>query len=107
MTPKQLTAESFQTEVLASDQPVLVDFWANWCGPCHAIAPTLEALAERFEGQATIAKVEIDEQPQIAETYDIRSVPTLVVFKDGVEVKRFVGATSAGELSQALEGARS
>jgi thioredoxin 1 len=107
MTPKQLTAESFQTEVLDSVQPVLVDFWANWCGPCHAIAPALEALADRFEGQATIGKVEIEENPDIAEAYGIRSVPTLVVFKNGEEVQRFVGVTSPGELSQALEGARS
>jgi thioredoxin 1 len=104
---KTLTAENFQREVLASKQPVLVDFWAGWCAPCRAIAPTLDALSERFEGRATIAKLEIDENPEVAETYGIRSIPTLVVFKNGAEVKRFVGVTSAGELGQALEGVQS
>jgi len=107
MTPKTLTTENFQAEVLGSDQPVLVDFWAGWCGPCRAMAPSLDALAERFEGRATIGKVEIDEHPDVAETYGIRSIPTLVVFQKGEEVKRFVGVTSATELSQALEGVQS
>ena len=107
MSPKQLTTDNFQAEVLEADQPVLVDFWANWCGPCHAIAPTLEALADRFDGRATVGKVEIDENPDVAETYGIRSIPTLVVFQNGQEVKRFVGVTSATELSQALEGVQS
>jgi thioredoxin 1 len=102
---KQLTTENFPAEVLAADQPVLVDFWAGWCGPCRAMAPTLDALAERFEGRATIGKVEIDENPDVAEAHGIRSIPTLVVFQNGQEVKRFVGVTSANELSQALEQA--
>jgi thioredoxin 1 len=107
MSPKKLTARNFQAEVLGSDQPVLVDFWAGWCGPCVAMAPSLDALASQFEGRATIGKVEIDENPEVAETYGIRSIPTLVVFKNGAEVKRFVGVTSAGELGQALEGVQS
>jgi len=102
---KTLTSENFPTEVLAADRPVLVDFWAGWCGPCRAMAPTLDALAERFEGRATIGKVEIDENPEVSEAHGIRSVPTLVVFQNGQEVKRFVGVTSANELGQALEGA--
>ena len=107
MTPKTLTADNFQVEVLDSAEPVLVDFWAEWCGPCRAIAPTLDELAGRFEGRATVGKVEIDENPDVAETYGIRSIPTLLVFQNGEEVRRFVGGASAGELSQALEGVRS
>lgn len=81
----------FGDEVLGSDVPVLVDFWAAWCGPCRAIAPLLERMAPQFAGQAKIVKVDVDDNPQIAARYGIRGIPTLLVFKGGKVVDQIVG----------------
>ncbi len=86
-----VTADNFDT-VVASDTPTLVDFWAEWCGPCHIIAPILDEIAATQTGKLTVAKLNVDEHPDLAQKYDVMSIPTLVIFKDGVEKKRIVGA---------------
>jgi thioredoxin 1 len=99
----ELNSSNFDATVLEGDQPVLVDFWAAWCGPCRAVAPVVEDLAERFDGRARVGKVDVDAHGEIAERYHVRSIPTLAVFKGGVEVERLVGAVSAQDLAAVLE----
>lgn len=98
-----LTDENFKSEVIDSDEPVLVDFWATWCGPCRMIAPIVEELAEEFEGRAKIGKVDVDNNPQTAMQYGVRSIPTLLFFKDGEVADQLVGATSKKSLAQKLD----
>lgn len=86
-----LTAGNFETEVLQSDIPVLVDFWATWCGPCRMLAPTVSKIAEEREGQIKVCKLDVDEVPSIAQKYGISSIPTLMVFKNGAVVRTSVG----------------
>lgn len=85
----------------------LVDFWAEWCGPCKMIAPAIEELAKEYEGRANIGKVDVDEAGELAQDYGVSSIPTLVVLKDGKEVKRFVGVTPVAELRKAIDAALS
>jgi thioredoxin 1 len=87
-----LTAADFDKEVLQSDLPVLVDFWATWCGPCMAIAPHVEAIATELEGKAKVYKVDVDSDGDVAARYGVMSIPALIVFKGGQEVDRMVGA---------------
>ncbi|MBT8401050.1 MAG: thioredoxin [Rhodothermia bacterium] len=98
-----LTDQNFQEEVLNSGEPVLVDFWAAWCGPCRIIAPVIEELAGEFEGRAKIAKMDVDENPQIPMNLGIRSIPTLLFFKDGKVVDQLVGAAPKKMLSEKLD----
>jgi thioredoxin 1 len=93
---------SFQTEVLLADRPVLVDFWADWCPPCRIVAPVIEELAEEFDGAATVAKLDVDKVPSIAGAYEVRSIPTLLFFRNGEVVDRVVGAVPKEVLAQKL-----
>jgi thioredoxin 1 len=97
------TDDSFKTDVIESDVPVLVDFWAPWCGPCRAVAPLLEALDAELAGRARIVKVNVDENRAIAGALGVRSIPTLVVFKGGQAVEGAVGALSMPELKRLIE----
>ena len=104
----QVTDESFQADVLGADKPVLVDFWAEWCGPCKAIAPALESLAETMESKLTVAKINIDDNPQTPSTYNVRGIPTLIIFQAGEVIATKIGALPPNKLSEwvdeALEG---
>jgi len=101
-TLTELTDATFDEEVNSSDQPILVDFWAEWCGPCKLIAPILEEMAVEYEGKLRIVKVDVDESPDVARRYEVMSIPTLVVFQDGVAKKRMIGAKGKGQLAQEL-----
>ena len=98
-----LTLENFAEQVLQSAAPVLVDFWAEWCGPCKMIAPVLDELAEEFEGRARIGKVNIDEQQALAAEYGIRAIPTLLVFSKGQVAEQIVGARSKRDFKASLD----
>lgn len=92
MKPVEITDANFSKEVLESGVPVLIDFWAVWCGPCRTIAPVVEELAKEYEGKLKVGKVDVDNNPQTAMTYGIRSIPTLMVFKGGKVVEQIIGA---------------
>ncbi|WP_018722566.1 thioredoxin [Salinispora fenicalii] len=102
---KSVTDASFTTEVLKSDKPVLVDFWAEWCGPCRKVSPLLEEIAGEMGDQVTIVKLNIDENPETARNYRVMSVPTLTVFKDGQPVQSIAGAKPKGELVKLIQSA--
>jgi thioredoxin 1 len=98
-----LTDESFQTEVLDSNEPVLVDYWAEWCGPCKMIAPILTEIAEEYQGKIKVAKLNIDENPQTPPKYGIRGIPTLMLFKNGNVEATKVGALSKSQLTAFID----
>jgi thioredoxin 1 len=97
-----LSTSTFDEAVTGSDVPVVVDFWAEWCGPCKAIAPILSELADELAGSATIAKLNVDDHPDIAMRYNVMSIPTLLIFQGGEVRKRLVGAKGKGQLLQEL-----
>ena len=101
----ELTDANFQSEVLQSDKPVLVDFWAPWCGPCRALAPIVEAVAREVGDAAKVAKLNIDENPQTTTAYNVSAIPTIVIFKGGQAVNRFMGLQDKNRLITALQEA--
>lgn len=100
-----LQDSTFDAEVLKSDIPVLVDFWAVWCGPCKAIAPSVEELAKQYKGKVKVAKMDVDEHQQVPQQYGIRSIPTLLLFKGGRVVDTIVGAVPKSKLEESLKKA--
>jgi len=102
---KHVSDASFDSDVLQSGQPVLVDYWAAWCGPCKMIAPMLEEVASEYAGRLTVAKVDVDANPDTAAKYGIRGIPTLMLFKDGKAAATKVGALSKSQLTAFLNGA--
>jgi len=97
-----LTTDTFDETISSSEVPVVVDFWAEWCGPCKMIAPILEEIAVEQEGKVTVAKLNVDEHPDLARRYDVMSIPTLLVFSDGELRKRLIGAKGKGQLLEEL-----
>ena len=102
MPTVKTTDAAFETDVLASETPVLVDFWAEWCGPCKAIGPALEEISESLGDKITIAKLNIDENPSTPQTYNVRGIPTLLIFKNGEVVAEKIGASPKSELEKWL-----
>ena len=98
-----LTDDNFEQEVMKHNQPVLVDFWASWCAPCRAIAPTIEELANKYEGQVKIAKLNVDEEPNSAGSMGIRALPTMLLFKHGQVVEQIVGAVAKEKIEAIIK----
>lgn len=103
MSTTKVTDGSFEADVLNSDKPVVVDFWAAWCGPCKQIAPALEELAEDLGDKVTVAKVDIDENPETPQKYNVRGIPTLILFKDGQPASTKVGSLPKSKLYEWVE----
>jgi thioredoxin 1 len=104
MHPMEFTDGNFEQEVLKSDVPVLVDFWAVWCGPCKMIAPFVQEIAGEYEGKAKVGKVDVDNNPQTAMNYGIRSIPTLLIFKGGKVVDQIIGAVPKNTITSKIDG---
>ena len=100
---QEVTDQSFEQDVLKSDVPVLVDFWAEWCGPCKALAPAVEKVAGEYEGKAKFVKLNIDDNNQVAQQYGIKGIPTLILFKNGAEADRTVGLTTKDNISRMID----
>lgn len=100
---KELDEATFETDVLKADKPVLVDFWAPWCGPCRMVGPIVEAIAARYADKIGVGKINVDEQPALATKYGIRSIPTLMVFKDGEVAERTMGAQPESALASMID----
>jgi len=94
---------TFEDDVLKSDRPVLVDFWAEWCAPCRMLAPTVEAIAEKYASTASVVKLNVDHNPSVSQRFGIKGIPTLILFKNGKEEERVVGATSEQAISRMLD----
>jgi thioredoxin 1 len=102
---KTVTDSSFEADVIKSSRPVLVDFWAAWCQPCLAMEPALKELAKEFEGKIDVAKLNVDENPHASQSFDVMSIPNMVIFKDGKPVDRIIGLTSKDKVASALNAA--
>lgn len=100
---KDVSDSSFENDVLGSAKPVLVDFWAQWCTPCRMLAPTVEAVAQQFRDTANVVKLNVDDNPSTAQRYGIKGIPTLILFREGKEVERFVGATSKEAITRMID----
>jgi thioredoxin 1 len=105
MATKKITDNSFESDVISADGPVLVDFWAEWCGPCRMIGPALEELSDELGEKVTITKINIDENPDAPARYGVRGIPTMILFKDGQPAATKVGAAPKGQLKSWIEGA--
>ena len=101
----EFTDDNFQEEVLNSNQPVLVDFWAEWCAPCRALGPVIDELSGTYEGKAKIGKLDIDTNRDVAIKYEIQSIPSIIIFKDGEVLNKFVGISPKDELISAIDAA--
>ena len=101
--PITLTDDNFDNEVVKSDQPVLVDFWASWCGPCRMVAPIVEELVSEYDGRAKVGKLDVDAAQQTAGEYGIRSIPTLLIFKDGKVADQVIGAVPKTQITEKLD----
>ncbi|HKO98069.1 MAG TPA: thioredoxin [Pyrinomonadaceae bacterium] len=99
----EVSDSSFEADVLKSDKPVLVDFWAEWCAPCRMLAPTIDAVAEKYAANARVVKLNVDDNPSISQRYGIKGIPTLILFKGGREEERIVGATSKDAISRLID----
>jgi len=102
-SPLALGDANFEAVTASTEQPILIDFYADWCGPCKALTPVVNELAEEFEGRATIAKVDVDKAPEVAGRFGVRSIPTLIILQNGYEVDRMVGLTTKRVLADKLE----
>lgn len=100
---KEVTDSSFEDDVLKSEKPVLVDFWAAWCAPCRMLAPTVEAIADQYAESASVVKLNVDENPAAAATYGIKGIPALILFNQGKEVERVIGVTSKETISRMID----
>lgn len=100
---KDVTDASFGTDVLSADKPVIVDFWAEWCGPCRRLAPTVDQLASDFDGRAVVGKLNVDDNPNVAGKFQIRGIPTLLLFKDGSLAETVVGLAGKEDLARMIE----
>ena len=100
---KETSDSTFENDVLKSDRPVLVDFWAAWCAPCRMLAPTVEAVAEKYASNARVVKLNVDDNPSVSQRFGIKGIPTLILFKNGKEEERVVGATSEQAISRMLD----
>ena len=103
--PVEINEDKFEESVLKADKPVLVDFWAPWCGPCRMVAPVVEELAEEYDGKLGFMKVNVDDNPKIASQYGVMSIPTLIIFKEGAPVSNIVGFRPKNELKKNLDEA--
>ncbi len=103
MAALEVTDDSFASEVLNSELPVLVDFWAEWCGPCKMVSPIVEELSNEYNGKVKVAKLDVDSNPQTATNYGIRGIPTLLMFKDGSAVDQIVGAVPKTHIAERLD----
>ncbi len=99
----EVSDASFEADVLQSDRPVLVDFWAAWCAPCRMLAPIVEQVAEKYTGSARVVKLNVDDNPNVSQKYGIKGIPTLILFKNGKEEERVVGATSKDAISRMID----
>lgn len=103
MSVKVITSQNFQTEVMEASEPVLLDFWAAWCGPCRMVSPLVDELAEELEGQVVVGKVNVDEEPELAAKFGVMSIPTLAVMKNGQVTKKAIGARPKEAIKAMLE----
>lgn len=104
MAELKITRENFENEVMKSNIPVLIDFWAPWCGPCRMMGPIIEQLAEEYEGKVKVGKVNVDEEGELSQAFGVMSIPTIVLIKDGKVVKQAVGARPKAEVEAMLQG---